>query len=709
MAVALHGPITYTRPVSQEDPTHKDNTDTDQPTRDMPAPVFAVGALIAGRYRVIRFIAEGGMGAVYEAEDQELGGHVALKTLLSERELDETIVERFRREIQLARRVTHPNVCRVYDIGRSETQHGDVSFLSMELLEGETLAAAIRRKGRLSPSEALPIVTQIAAGLDAAHDAGVIHRDFKPQNVILVPTADDATLDRAVVTDFGIAHSLKSHDEHTALTGDGQALGTPSYMSPEQVEGKELTPASDIYSLGVVMYEMITGARPFTGDSPWGVALKRITEPPVTPRSLIPDLDERWEAAIMRCLELKPERRVQRAPELMKLLTSENAPRRSNRHRPFILSIVLLIVVMAVAYKLYELTQPRKQSISVAAVPKNHYRGTPVSVDLANADIKELFRFLSDQSELNWILAPGVEGRVTARFKKTPWDRILKQVLSQPSLSKYTHGRLDNIMVVGTASQLLELQGRHVLYYPLKQISAQTAAAWLRDQNALSELGRVVAVPMTQAVVVSDLPDNVDLGNKLLNVLDKGRHNASISHTHAALTRALITDVGDLREPELSAELVTGVTVYQGPKTSVDFNERPIEEAIGELARTLDLDYQIDSSVTGNVTLRLLDARTDVSLSILLWSYSYAYRFVDETLFIYDAAKAGAWTGSTTKTIALRKFDAATAAELIKDLGMLSPQGSVSAIRELGSLVVADDPNLLRQIVRLCELIEADL
>src|SRR6202167_214674 len=267
---------------------------------------FLPDDLVAERFRIIRFLARGGMGEVYEAEDIELHERVALKSIRSELLNDGRVLDRFKREVHLARKVTHPNVCRIFDLFRQPASapggdsHGPVAFVAMELLEGETLAEFLHRQPRLSIEEARPIAVQMAAGLGAAHSAGVLHRDFKPGNVLLVPGTKGV---RAVITDFGLA--LRSNADVSlaaSVTGAGEVLGTPAYMSPEQVEGKDLTPASDVYAFGLVLYQMVTGTRPFEdATTPLAMAVRRIKETPPPPRTLVPDLDLRWDSLIVKC------------------------------------------------------------------------------------------------------------------------------------------------------------------------------------------------------------------------------------------------------------------------------------------------------------------------------------------------------------------------------------------------------------------------
>src|SRR3984957_15236760 len=284
--------------------------------------------VLAGRFRIVRYIAGGGMGEVYEAEDQELRERVAVKTIRPDILVQPNAMARFKREVYLARKVTHPNVCRIFDLFRHKPEGGserdEIVFISMELLRGKTLAARIKDGARMSMSEALPLVGQMASALAAAHDVGIVHRDFKPGNVVLV-AGSGTSGERAVVTDFGLAlQSLASDEGVSVSTGQG-ILGTPAYMAPEQLEGRPATNASDIYALGLVIYEMVTGGRAFPGDNPLSSAFKRLSEPPRPPRDFAPDLSPACESVILRCLARDPAQRVASAREVTTAL-AENSP-----------------------------------------------------------------------------------------------------------------------------------------------------------------------------------------------------------------------------------------------------------------------------------------------------------------------------------------------------------------------------------------------
>jgi eukaryotic-like serine/threonine-protein kinase len=321
-------------------------------------PLLRAGTVVAGRFQIVRFVGQGGMGQVYEALDLELNSRIALKAIRPEIASDPRMLSRFRREVQLTRMITHPNVCRTFDLerhvfapGESGIDAGNLTFLTMELLEGETLSARLRGKGRLTPAEALPLVLQMIDALAAAHAVGVIHRDFKPSNVLLVPSFSAKTTSastaassnsqssgsgisgrapRVVVTDFGLARALAAETQAsgpmaaasaaTSLTGDQALMGTLVYMAPEQFERGEASIASDIYSLGLVMFEMVTGQRPFADDIPFAEATKRLKHPAPSAATFVPDLAPVWDSAISRCLALDPKERFGAVREVAEAL-----------------------------------------------------------------------------------------------------------------------------------------------------------------------------------------------------------------------------------------------------------------------------------------------------------------------------------------------------------------------------------------------------
>jgi serine/threonine-protein kinase len=262
---------------------------------------FRPGEIIGGRYEIIELLGSGGMANVYRAHDPHLGRDVAVKVLADRYSADPAFVERFRREASAAAQLNHRNIVQVFDRGETDGTY----FIVMEYLSGPDLKSVIRRRGALPPLEAIDNAQQILAALTAAHRHDVIHRDIKPQNVML---ASDGLLK---VTDFGIARA----GVESEMTEAGSVIGTAQYLSPEQAHGGELTSASDCYSAGIVLYEMLTGRVPFDGDRPVVVAMKQISEPPVPPRVYEPGIPPALEQVVLTALSKRPSERYRTAEE----------------------------------------------------------------------------------------------------------------------------------------------------------------------------------------------------------------------------------------------------------------------------------------------------------------------------------------------------------------------------------------------------------
>jgi tetratricopeptide (TPR) repeat protein/tRNA A-37 threonylcarbamoyl transferase component Bud32 len=263
---------------------------------------LTTGSTFADRYQIIEVLGKGGMGRVYRVLDKKLKEEIALKLIKPEIASDKKTVERFSNELKIARKIGHKNVARMFDLNEEQGTH----YITMEYVRGEDLKRLIRKMGPFSAGQAIPIAKQICEGLSEAHRLGVVHRDLKPQNVMV----DEAG--NARIMDFGIARSLESK----GITGAGVMVGTPEYMSPEQVEGKEAGQSSDIYSLGVILYEMVTGRVPFEGDTPFTIGVKHKSEMPKNPKELNAQIPEDLSAVIMRCLEKAKENRYQSAGEV---------------------------------------------------------------------------------------------------------------------------------------------------------------------------------------------------------------------------------------------------------------------------------------------------------------------------------------------------------------------------------------------------------
>ena len=269
---------------------------------------FVPGTVLAGRYRITGLLGRGGMGEVYRADDLKLDQPVALKFLPHGLDADGERLARFYREVRVARQISHPAVCRMYDVGEAEGHF----FLSMELVDGENLSSLLRRIGRLPPDKALDIARQLCAGLAAAHEKGVLHRDLKPANLMLDGQGN------VRITDFGLAGLAESLREEDVRSG------TPCYMSPEQLQGREVSVRSDIYALGLVLYELYTGRRAFEGKSLAEYVRKHRDERPIEPSALVAGLDPAVERAILACLEKEPRRRPSSALVVSAMLTGSD-------------------------------------------------------------------------------------------------------------------------------------------------------------------------------------------------------------------------------------------------------------------------------------------------------------------------------------------------------------------------------------------------
>jgi len=271
-------------------------------TLNQPIKELAPGTNFSGRYQVIEELGTGGMGKVYKVFDTKIKEKIALKLIKPELSLDAEVLERFGHEMTLARKIGHRNVCRMFDLGEAEGVH----FLTMEFVHGEDLKSMIRMSGTMSVGAVLSIGKQIADGLAEAHNLGIVHRDLKPQNIMIDKGGN------AKIMDFGIARSMRVR----GVTGPGVMIGTPEYMSPEQAEAKEVDQRSDIYSLGIILYEMAAGQVPFEGETALAIAMKQKGEAPKNPKGLNPHIPDDLAGVILKCLEKDQSRRYQTASDV---------------------------------------------------------------------------------------------------------------------------------------------------------------------------------------------------------------------------------------------------------------------------------------------------------------------------------------------------------------------------------------------------------
>ena len=260
-----------------------------------------IDTIFDGRYRIVRRLGAGGMANVYLAQDTELGRPVAIKILNDRYANDDLFVERFHREAKSAASLSHPNIVSIYDRGEAEGTY----YIAMEVIDGTSLKEAIRASGRLRPAQAIAYTRQILSALRFAHRNGIIHRDIKPHNILIGPE------ERLKVTDFGIARAGASQ-----MTETGSIMGTAQYLAPEQARGAQVTAAADLYSVGIVLYEMLTGEVPFTGDTPVEIAMKHLNEPPRPPSSRAPGIPADLDRVVVRALAKSPDDRYASAEEL---------------------------------------------------------------------------------------------------------------------------------------------------------------------------------------------------------------------------------------------------------------------------------------------------------------------------------------------------------------------------------------------------------
>lgn len=271
------------------------------------------GDMVGERYEILQLLGEGGMGAVYRARDAELDRTVALKVIRPDLARNEQVLRRFKQELILARQVTHRNIIRIFDLGHSE----GMRFITMEYIDGEDLSSVLSRRGRLPAAEAAAIITQVARGLEAAHAEGVVHRDLKPQNIMVDPAG------KVSVMDFGIARSVDA----AGMTRTGALMGTPTYMSPEQAQGQKVDARSDLYTLGIIFYELLTGSPPFEADNAMATLVRRIQEKPKGPAEAEPSVPKPVNEIVLKMLAVRPEDRYQSAAEILRDLEAWEAGR----------------------------------------------------------------------------------------------------------------------------------------------------------------------------------------------------------------------------------------------------------------------------------------------------------------------------------------------------------------------------------------------
>jgi tetratricopeptide (TPR) repeat protein/predicted Ser/Thr protein kinase len=377
-----------------------------------------LGTVFANRYEVVGILGQGGMGRVYKARDRELDKLIALKTIRLDTAEGPDALARFKQELVLARKVTHKNVVRIFDLGEAE----GIKFFTMEYIEGESLKALIRRRGPLPVSEVVPLARQILGALEEAHSQGIVHRDLKPQNVMVAAGTGTAHL-----MDFGIARAT----DGTSMTATGAIVGTPDYMSPEQVKGERAGMESDVFSVGVMLYEMLTGELPYQADTPMSKVMMRLSHRPRSVREIHAQIPKYLERVVKRCLEIDPALRYQRAGEVLADLERESVStsftlrisHTLKRRRQTIVAFGLLAVAAA-TFAWWVALRPRAEraaAAAAAAAPAGPVR-TLAILPLTNA---------AASAELDWMREGLADMLVTdlaqSRYvRPVPGERVLR-------------------------------------------------------------------------------------------------------------------------------------------------------------------------------------------------------------------------------------------------------------------------------------------